>query len=233
MASLPSKTIATSFINSAGRIGRVPSAGSDGTIRIWRSAGRCLRLCCPSATRNCPCWRKWQVEVKRRALLTGARGFVGRQVRGHLADSFELHCTSREPVADASAVWHRVDLRDPQSCADLIERIRPDILVHTAWNTQHGEFWEAEDNAEWLEAGRSLFTAFSNAGGQRIVACGSCAEYPVGIVQPCREDEVIDPSEVGSGYGRAKLALLEHLRGLVVEFAWARIFFVYGPHEDE
>ena len=170
--------------------------------------------------------------MQRRLLLTGARGFVGRQARPHLEGSFELHCTSTERIAETSGTWHQVDLRDPAACVELVERVRPEILVHTAWNTRHGEFWEAEDNADWLEAGRALFTAFAGAGGQRIVACGSCAEYPGAAGQPRREDEAIDPSDVATRYGRAKLALLEHLRGLPVQFAWARIFFAYGLYED-
>jgi len=170
--------------------------------------------------------------AKPRLLLTGATGFVGRQLRQQLGSGFELHCTSRGP-GESIGRWHRLDLRDPDASIALIETIRPEVLVHAAWNTQHGEFWEAKDNDDWLAAGRALFSAFARVGGRRIVACGSCAEYPGAGDWPRREGERIPPSAPATGYGRAKLALLEYLRDLPVEYAWARIFLAYGPHEDE
>ena len=168
-----------------------------------------------------------------RLLLTGATGFVGRQVRAHLDPAYELHCTTRGEPGSNGATWHQLDLRDPNSCRRLIMDIRPEILVHTAWNTVHGIFWEAEDNADWLEAGRALFSAFAAQGGQRIVACGSCAEYAGESAEPRRESEDQGVAGPATRYGRAKLALLEHLRALPVEHAWARIFFAYGPGEAE
>jgi nucleoside-diphosphate-sugar epimerase len=164
--------------------------------------------------------------------LTGANGFIGRQVLSQLGDRFELHCTSRKPI-EAFSHWHPIDLRDSDACTALIKAVRPEILVHAAWNTEHGEFWEATDNDDWLEAGRVLFSAFAKAGGRRIVACGSCAEYPGMSNRPRRECETIELSEPATRYGRAKLALLSHLRDLPIDHAWARIFYPYGEHENE
>jgi len=126
-----------------------------------------------------------------------------------------------------------MDLRDPDNCRHLIMDVRPAILVHAAWNTEHGAFWEAKDNADWLEAGRSLFSAFVAQGGKRIVACGTCAEYAGESAEPRRESEDQSGAEPATRYGRAKLALLRYLRTLPVEHAWARIFFAYGPGEGE
>lgn len=168
---------------------------------------------------------------KSRLLLTGATGFIGRQVLRQLGDRFEIHCTSREPK-EASDNWHPIDLRDPSACIALIEAIHPEILVHTAWNTTHGEFWESTDNDDWLEAGRALFSAFARAGGRRIVGCGSCAEYPGISNRPRQECETIQLSEPETRYGRAKLALMAHLGDLPIDYAWGRIFHPYGEHEN-
>jgi nucleoside-diphosphate-sugar epimerase len=168
-----------------------------------------------------------------RLLLTGATGFIGRQVRAHLRPTYDLHCTSRGERANDGATWHKLDLRDTDSCQSLIADVRPDLLLHTAWNTEHGTFWEAQDNADWLEAGSALFSAFVDNGGRRIVACGSCAEYAGDSDNLRREDEDSSAREPATNYGRAKLALLRSLRNLPVEYAWARIFLVYGPHEND
>lgn len=167
-----------------------------------------------------------------RILLTGANGFVGRQVLCNLSADADIHCTTRRTGSNKSGEWHAVDLRDPGACAALVAEVKPDTLIHCAWTTEHGAFWHDPENAIWLAAGKALFDAFEHEGGRRIVACGTCAEYPGDISAPRREDEKIDPDLIAFPYGRAKLALLDHLRGLNVSYAWARIFFVYGEGED-
>lgn len=169
-----------------------------------------------------------------RILLTGANGFVGRQVLAHLPVGAEIHATTLSAhVGSKQAVWHRADLRDPEECQRLVAELAPDILVHAAWNTSHGAFWEAEDNHDWLAAGRALFSAFAENGGQRIVGCGTCAEYAGISEEPRREDETDAGAEPATLYGRSKLALLDHLAGLGIDYAWARIFLVYGEGEGD
>lgn len=164
-----------------------------------------------------------------RLLITGARGFVGAAVLKHLDDRFECHGVSRAPGLDPNVTWHQADLRDPHACVALIHDVRPSHLIHCAWETTHGTFWEAESNVAWLEAGKALFEAFARTGGQRIVGCGTCAEYGVSP-NPLPENAVTLPS---SRYGQAKLALLNALTELPVSFAWARIFYPYGEGEGK
>lgn len=172
--------------------------------------------------------------AKPRILLTGANGFVGRQILAHLPAGGEIHATTHSaPGGGGRAIWHRTDLRDPGECRRLIEELSPDILVHAAWNTSHGAFWEAEDNHDWFAAGCALFSAFAENGGQRIVSCGTCAEYAGVSNEPRREAETDGGAEPETLYGRSKLALLEHLAGLGIDYAWARIFLVYGEGEGE
>lgn len=168
-----------------------------------------------------------------RILLTGASGFVGTQIREHLHSGAQLHCTtSTARAGDDDAQWHFVDLRDRAASAALIRDVRPDMLIHCAWNTAHGEFWDAHDNEDWLEAGKALFSAFADSGGCRIVGFGTCAEYSRDQPGPHREDEAIEPYAPATRYGRAKLALLRHLEGLGISHGWARIFLAYGEGED-
>jgi len=172
-----------------------------------------------------------------RLLLTGANGFVGRQVLRHLG-TFELHCTSldrdslgKQPTGNLT--WHGADLRDVDQCRRLVTDIRPDYLVHLAWNTEQDRFWEAADNADWLEGSRALCRAFAASGGVRLVVSGSCAEYAGQRAEPRREIEDECDALPATRYGRAKLELLRSLRELDVQYAWARIFFPYGPGEGE
>jgi nucleoside-diphosphate-sugar epimerase len=172
-------------------------------------------------------------SARPRLLLTGATGFVGRQVLPHLAETFDLHCTSRGKQSSGRCTWHPADLRDVDQCRRLVTDIQPDYLIHLAWNTEQDRFWEAADNDDWLEGGRALCRAFAASGGARLVVAGSCAEYAGHSREPRRETEDESDAVPATRYGRAKLELLRDLRGLNVQYAWARIFFPYGQGEGE
>lgn len=168
--------------------------------------------------------------TKARLLITGASGFVGSRILERLDHRFDVHAVSRSVSKGHNATWYDADLLDPASCSALIRDIRPSHLIHSAWETTHGAFWDAESNLKWLEAGKSLFSEFCAAGGERIVACGTCAEYN-GAPNPLRESD--DTSNPASLYGRAKVELLGALSDMPVSYAWARIFYPYGTTEGQ
>ncbi|NOG68763.1 NAD(P)-dependent oxidoreductase [Roseicella sp. DB1501] len=169
-----------------------------------------------------------------RLLLTGASGFVGRQMLAPLAArGVELHAVARRP-GPGDAVWHAADLRDDAAMRALLRDIRPAILVHAAWELTPGRFWTAPGNADWLDLSVALGEAFAASGGRRMLGLGSCAEYDWAGegAEPWRETRPIAPA---TPYGRAKAALatrwaaLGERRGVSV--AWGRLFHLFGAGE--
>jgi nucleoside-diphosphate-sugar epimerase len=172
---------------------------------------------------------------KPRVLLTGANGFVGRQVLARLPDTVEIHCVSRgSRTADENVTWHTVDLLDPAACAELISSARPTHLAHLAWNTEHGKFWTAPDNAQWRDTGIALVRAFAQLGGKRLLISGTGAEYASSDPSPL--DESGSSAEAETLYGQMKNALRIEAQTIADEYgvscSWARIFNVYGAFED-
>jgi nucleoside-diphosphate-sugar epimerase len=111
----------------------------------------------------------------RRALVTGASGFVGRPAAEALAVAgYEVHAVSRGSREGAG--WHKADLLEPDAAVELIRDARPSHLLHLAWTTEHGRYWDDPANLAWVEASRRLVEAFSDAGGRRAVLAGSCAQ---------------------------------------------------------
>lgn len=168
----------------------------------------------------------------KRILITGATGFVGRQVAANLSGEHDLLGVGLgRDYAGSTLPMRLCDLKDPESCRELIRDFRPQTLIHCAWSTEHGQFWEDRQNENWLEAGKVLAEAFYEAGGERFVGIGSCAEYAGAHDYP-RDESETDHEMPETIYGRSKLNLQRFLHDLRVDYAWPRIFLTYGPFED-
>jgi nucleoside-diphosphate-sugar epimerase len=102
-----------------------------------------------------------------RVLVTGASGFVGRAAVAALS-------TAGHEVKAVSS--RDADLLDPGAAGELVREARASHLLHLAWTTAHGRYWEDPANAAWVEASRRLVEAFSAAGGGRAVLAGTCAQ---------------------------------------------------------
>jgi nucleoside-diphosphate-sugar epimerase len=163
----------------------------------------------------------------KRVLVTGGSGFVGRHVVPLLTGAGWDVVTVRR--ADA-------DLRNPAESAALVDRVKPSHVLHLAWNAQHGQYWTAPDNEQWVDGTVAMARAFAARGGRRFVAAGTCAEYDwTSLSGPCTED--ITPVLPRTIYGRAKLRACQGIARALdearISWSWGRLFFLYGPGEDE
>jgi nucleoside-diphosphate-sugar epimerase len=174
----------------------------------------------------------------RTVLLTGASGFVGRPlVAALLAQGFRIHAVSRHPPSgtQAGVTWHSADLLDPAQRAKLLDEVRPTYLLHLAWYVEHGKFWTARENEDWVTASLDLLRLFADRGGRRALLTGTCAEYDWKRSGSGAFRET-DPCHPETPYGRAKLSLSQgaaaFAAGAGLSFAWARFFLMFGEGED-
>ena len=67
-------------------------------------------------------------------LVTGANGFVAGSVLAQAAGGWEVHAVSRQDaVAGPSHIqWHKCDTLVSRDLAEVMRRIRPDAIIHTA-----------------------------------------------------------------------------------------------------
>jgi len=169
-----------------------------------------------------------------RVLVTGASGFIGRHCVAALAErADEIHAVSSDAqTASGDMRWHQADLLDRASVDDLIERVRPTHLLHTAWFSGHRDIYSSPENNRWVRASLGLLASFQSQGGERAVFTGSCAEYDWSEGVCSEHGTPLRPANV---YGAAKVALFRSFEEFAertgLSAAWARVFFLYGPGE--
>jgi nucleoside-diphosphate-sugar epimerase len=170
-----------------------------------------------------------------RVLITGASGFVGRfAVEALKGRGFDVHGVARRPPENVLIDgWHEANLLEPSAPAQVVREAGATHLLHLAWTTEHGRYWEDAANRDWISATRRLIKAFAEAGGSRFVLAGSCAQYDWSTAEPLSERET--PRRPATLYGRAKEETAELLESSSAEVgvstATGLLFFPYGPHE--
>lgn len=170
----------------------------------------------------------------KRVFLTGADGFIGRQaILPLLKRGFEVHAVSNISPSDElifkNVIWYKANLLDVFEVEKLTEKIEATHLLHFAWNVEHGKFWTSEQNKIWVEASLDLVRHFVKNGGERIVVAGTCVEYELDTDEFLNEFST--PLMPQTLYGQSKLELFEKLSAMDLNFAWGRIFFLYGEYE--
>lgn len=179
--------------------------------------------------------------MTRRVLLTGATGFVGRQIHRALVERGAavrvVVRDGRMPAVDDSRPAERV-ISTPDLFAesadwwmDASEGV--DTIVHAAWYAEPGKYLESPLNLACLRGTLELATGAVRARVRRFVGIGSCAEYDMSVGTLTVETPLRPASPYAAAKAAAYLALAGILPALGVELAWCRLFYLYGEGEDE
>jgi len=156
-----------------------------------------------------------------------------------LASGAEVAAIVRDPSAAprlkeiaARVKIVRGDLEDVASLREELTAWRPEACVHTAWYAEPGMYLDSTKSLNGLRFSLELLEDLAAIGCAHVVMTGTCFEYDTDA-RYLSEDTPTHPRTL---YAACKLALnlvaAQRAAQLGVGFAWARIFYVYGPFED-
>lgn len=174
-------------------------------------------------------------------LVTGAAGFVGSQVvRQLVASNTDVAAVVRpgRPRPRLRGLEDKVrlveaDMADRETIATQLASLQPNRCIHAAWYAEPGKYLDSPLNLDSLRSSLALLEELANAGCKHVVGVGTCFEYEMRST-PLKEDSSIKPFTL---YAAAKHAFhvvaTQRAEQLGMGFAWARLFYLYGPFEDE
>jgi nucleoside-diphosphate-sugar epimerase len=177
----------------------------------------------------------------RTIVLTGSSGFVGRQILRELTSRGQkVRVLVRDKARlgpDYKSMLVEV-FEIPDLFAAAPERLdevltEADLLIHAAWYAEPGQYLTSPINLHCLEGTLRLVEAFCRTGGKRVVGLGTCAEYDF-AEELLTIESPLKPNTLYAACKTSAFQILSHfLSGEAVEFAWCRLFYLYGEGEDQ
>jgi len=179
--------------------------------------------------------------VTKTVILTGATGFVGRAVMRSLAESgakvrvvIRDGSDDRVPARDAvESVVHTKDLfaETPEWWERACRGV--DTVAHVAWYAEPGKYPQSPRNLDCLAGTLMLAKGAAAAGVRRFVGVGTCAEYDLSAGHVSVTTPLAPTTPYAGAKAAAYLALSRYFEQAGIEFAWCRLFYMYGEGEDE
>jgi nucleoside-diphosphate-sugar epimerase len=173
-------------------------------------------------------------------LLTGATGFLGSHILDTLQNRGDkVKVIAREesksklvqwPIIEQVVLTQNLFLESEDWMCAALEGV--DLIIHAAWYAEPGKYLTSDLNLECLAGSLRLARAANAMGVKKFVGIGTCAEYadsdePKTIHTPL-SPKLLYPICKAACYS----VLDKYFEDKPTEFAWARMFYLYGDRED-
>ena len=164
-------------------------------------------------------------------LITGAFGFIGLHLLTELKKSkYNLFTFSRTKKKLSN--HFSGNLLDENNFDELLNHIKPQIIIHLAWETTPPEFYHHQSNIKWSSATINLIEKFYLHGGEKFIFSSTCDEY--GIKTNEKNINELNACKPKTLYGKSKNLVSNFLKkNYKNKSVILRNFFVCGPGENK
>ena len=173
-------------------------------------------------------------------LLTGATGFVGRQVLRALGeqgaqvrlvvrDEKQRELVGKECV-ESLVLSPDVFAEDARWWVKVCRGV--DTIVHVAWYAEPGKYLQSAKNLDCLIGTLQMARGSVQAGVRRFIGVGTCFEYELAAGWVSVETPLRPLTPYAGSKAAVFMALSQCLPQQGVEFAWCRLFYLHGEGED-
>lgn len=111
---------------------------------------------------------------------------------------------------------------------------KPHVIIHTAWITTPGVYRDDLSNFKYAKFSSELASYVQNSEIEHLIVLGTCAEYGHQSAPSTAGITSLSPNTL---YAEQKVdafnSVTEILQTSNTRFTWARIFYPYGPNQDE
>jgi nucleoside-diphosphate-sugar epimerase len=172
-------------------------------------------------------------------LITGATGFVGKQVLKNLVTrGTHIRIVVRHDSdiqlnhTDNVEVIRTHNLFEEDQCWWEQHLVGVDTVLHLAWYAEPGHYLNSAINFECLSGTLTLASACINAGIRKFIGIGTCFEYDVSkgylsTATPLLPETIYAAAKASTYFSLSNLFALSN-----VNFAWCRLFYLFGEGED-
>jgi|TARA_B110000483_G_C18188298_1_gene539883 dTDP-6-deoxy-L-talose 4-dehydrogenase (NAD+) len=179
--------------------------------------------------------------MRKKILLTGGTGFVGKQILKHLS-KFDVDIVlvirkcakqSFSNVKNVVSVIETDNIFNETSSWWTSKSNNIDIVINAAWYAEPGSYYTSLSNIDCLRGSLNMAEGCIASGIKKFVGIGSCAEYEISN-NPIPYNGSLKPHTI---YAASKLATFQILEQLFnsndISFVWCRLFYLYGEGEDD
>jgi nucleoside-diphosphate-sugar epimerase len=175
-----------------------------------------------------------------KVFVTGASGFIGSHLtRALLAAGHDVLAmvTPGHNAWRIKDILHQISimrgtLQDIPNIQKQVSIWQPQACVHLAWYAEPGKYLNSKENLVSLQGSLNLLQILSDCGCEQFVGAGTCAEYEMKSEILLEADRTKPETLYAASKSSFQVIGEQIATQTGLRFAWGRIFYLYGSHED-
>lgn len=167
---------------------------------------------------------------KKKILITGSNGFIGKNLSQELRNDYEVFGIGRKNIKQKN--YYKINLNNQKKINEIFSKIKFDIVIHCAWYTKHDKYRNSKLNYKYLEYSKFLLDTYIKNGGKNFIGIGTCEEYEKkkNSRNLFYEKSKIRPINL---YARCKNLFHIYLKKKKINYKWLRFFYLFGEGENK